>query len=174
MRKILKVVVPVLALACLLSACGADRTITRDFGDFSIACPKGWDARSAETVEPGAVFLQLLMPENDNHRSHIDFIMRLYPGLSVDDFTEKYAQDVVSARGGEVGAELSLDAFEVVTLGNCSAVAIRYSGNVDGRGTVFTEQIVPLEERLYQISYVVLSESDIPGMEQVMSTVSFH
>jgi len=174
MQKIVKVLAPVLVLACLLTACSSDRMITRDFGDFSIACPKGWDARTAETVEAGSVFLQLLMPETDNHRSHIDFIMRLYSGLSVDDFTEKYALNVVNDRAQEVGAELTLDAFEVVTLGNQTGVAIRYSGNVEGRETVFTEQIVPLEDRLYQISYVVLNESDIAGMEQVMSTISFH
>ena len=162
------------AVCLLLVACASsDTPVTVDCGDFTIACPRNWRVNVAEEAVDGEPIAQIYLPEQNNYTSNIVITLQEVAGLKAQDFTETYAQNLVDASSEALGVTFTLETCEHITLGNRAAVSIRYSGTVDGHKVVITEQLIPLEEKLYRITYTRLNEADTTQMEAVMGSVNF-
>ncbi len=172
----MKKIIPVLLIAflCLLSvACATTEPVAMDCGDFSITCLRGWKVLMPDEADEYSPVVQIYLPEKDGYTSNIIITMQHLRGLQAEDFTQAYAQNIVDASSESTGVPFTLDSLEYVVLGARKAVAIRYSGMKESHKVVVTEQLVPLEEKLYRFTYTRLNESDTSALEAVMASIVF-
>jgi len=172
MKKRILVLLSVM-MCLLLGACSGGSMVSVDCGDFTIQCPRSWNMKIPEDVKPGEPIAQIHLPEQDNYTSNIVITAQGVSGLKAEDFTEDYAQDLVDTSIESTGVQFTLNSCEHITLGTRAAVLIRYTGEKDGHNIVISEQLIPMEDRLYRITFNRLNDSDAESMDAAMASVAF-
>ena len=172
MKKRILVLLSVM-LCFMLGACSAGSTVIVDCNDFTINCPRSWNMKVVENATPGEPIAQIHLPEVDNYTSNIVVTAMAVAGLKADDFTEDYARDLVETSSESTGVTFTLDSCEHITLGSRAAVIIRYSGEKDGHNIVISEQLIPMPDMLYRLTFNRLNDVDAEPMDSAMASVAF-
>ena len=172
MKKRILVLLSVM-LCFMLAACSAGSMVTIDCSDFTINCPRSWKMKVTEEATPGTPIAQIYLPEQENYTSNIVVTAMAVAGLKAEDFTEDYAKDLVETSAESTGVQFTLDSCEQITLGSRSAVIIRYSGEKDGHNLVISEQLIPMQDMLYRLTFNCLNDADVEAMDAAMASVAF-
>jgi len=160
-------------MCLLMGACSGGNLVTMDCGDFTMACPRSWKMNMREDATVGEPIAQVYLPEQDNYTSNIVITVQGVGGLKAEDFTEAYAQNLVETSSESSGVTFTLNSCEHITLGSHAAVLIRYSGEKDGHNIVISEQLIPMADRLYRLTFNRLNDADAESMDAAMASVAF-
>jgi len=137
---------------------------------FVMQIPETWAVQENPAATANTPFVMFLAPDGN---ANVNIICNtLAEPLYAQTLDEAAAKEIVEGVNASAGCQLQLMGLEHKMLGEQAAAVLKYGGDFQGTEMVFYQQMVPVGDKLYCITYTAGAGS-AADMQPLMNTVVF-